>query len=161
MIDLTKYTILELENIIKLATNEIINRKSVDLVNLRAHIDELIKAAGCTLEDILAIKTKPSHPVLHDAGEAAKSTPQSHHKEDNSLLKNIDVHVTTDAIEESMITETEKLQKAIKKTSVVEAKYRDLENPENTWSGRGKPPKWLQLKINAGAKKEDFLISPS
>ena len=38
------------------------------------------------------------------------------------------------------------------------AKYRDLENAENTWTGRGKPPKWLQEKLDQGASKEDFLI---
>ena len=38
------------------------------------------------------------------------------------------------------------------------AKYRDLENAENTWTGRGKPPKWLQEKLDQGASKDEFLI---
>lgn len=27
------------------------------------------------------------------------------------------------------------------------------------WSGRGQPPKWMKPLLNAGKKKEDFLIS--
>ena len=38
------------------------------------------------------------------------------------------------------------------------AKYRDSENAENTWSGRGKPPRWLQEKLDQGASKDEFLI---
>jgi DNA-binding protein H-NS len=38
------------------------------------------------------------------------------------------------------------------------AQYRDPENPDNTWSGRGKPPKWMLEKLEHGADKEAFLI---
>lgn len=40
----------------------------------------------------------------------------------------------------------------------VEARYRNPENPSETWTGRGKPPRWLAAKMVTGAKKEDFLI---
>ncbi len=40
----------------------------------------------------------------------------------------------------------------------VEARYRNPQNPSETWTGRGKPPRWLAAKITTGAKKEDFLI---
>ncbi len=40
-------------------------------------------------------------------------------------------------------------------------KYRDPERPENTWAGRGKKPTWLNEKLGAGAKLEDFLIDKS
>ena len=38
------------------------------------------------------------------------------------------------------------------------AKYRDPENAENAWTGKGKPPKWLQEKLDQGASKDEFLI---
>jgi len=38
------------------------------------------------------------------------------------------------------------------------AKYRDPDHPENTWTGKGKPPKWLQEKLDQGASKERFLV---
>jgi DNA-binding protein H-NS len=39
----------------------------------------------------------------------------------------------------------------------VAAKYRHPRTGE-TWTGRGKMPKWLQAEVNTGKRKEDFLI---
>jgi DNA-binding protein H-NS len=37
-------------------------------------------------------------------------------------------------------------------------KYRDPHNPENTWTGRGRMPRWLVAVTKGGkAQKEDFL----
>jgi DNA-binding protein H-NS len=49
--------------------------------------------------------------------------------------------------------------KARKGKGSVAPKYRDPKNPENTWTGRGRPPRWLAAALKGGkAKKEDFLI---
>jgi len=41
----------------------------------------------------------------------------------------------------------------------VAAKYRDPHNPGNTWTGRGRMPRWMVAATKRGkAKKEDFLI---
>jgi DNA-binding protein H-NS len=41
----------------------------------------------------------------------------------------------------------------------VAAKYRDPKNPENTWTGRGRMPRWMNAAIKGGkSSKEDFLI---
>ena len=42
----------------------------------------------------------------------------------------------------------------------VAVKYRDPSNSANTWTGRGRMPRWLTAATKGGkAKKEDFLIS--
>ena len=42
----------------------------------------------------------------------------------------------------------------------VAIKYRDPSNPANTWTGRGRMPRWMTAATKGGkAKKEDFLIS--
>lgn len=42
----------------------------------------------------------------------------------------------------------------------VAPKYRDPQNPANTWTGRGRMPRWMAAAIKGRkAKKEDFLIS--
>ena len=41
----------------------------------------------------------------------------------------------------------------------VAAKYRNPENPTETWAGRGLPPRWLAAQLKTGKKKEDFLIA--
>ena len=41
----------------------------------------------------------------------------------------------------------------------VAAKYLDPGNPNNTWTGRGRMPRWMATATKGGkAKKEDFLI---
>jgi DNA-binding protein H-NS len=41
----------------------------------------------------------------------------------------------------------------------VAAKYRDPQNPQNTWTGRGRMPRWLVAATKGGkAKREDFLV---
>lgn len=37
-------------------------------------------------------------------------------------------------------------------------KYRDPQNPANTWTGRGRKPKWLVAALEAGADIESFAI---
>lgn len=43
--------------------------------------------------------------------------------------------------------------------AVVAPKYRNPKNPSETWSGRGRKPRWLTVALTSvGAKLEDFLI---
>jgi DNA-binding protein H-NS len=42
----------------------------------------------------------------------------------------------------------------------VAVKYRDPSNSANTWTGRGRMPRWMTATTKGGkAKKEDFLIA--
>jgi DNA-binding protein H-NS len=45
--------------------------------------------------------------------------------------------------------------------SKVLAKYRNPGNPEETWAGRGKQPRWLAAQLQSGKKLEQFLIRRS
>jgi DNA-binding protein H-NS len=40
----------------------------------------------------------------------------------------------------------------------VKPKYRDTRDPTQTWSGRGRAPKWLKERIDAGENKDDYVI---
>jgi len=40
----------------------------------------------------------------------------------------------------------------------VAAKYRNPDDPGQTWSGRGREPKWLAEKLSAGRRREEFAI---
>lgn len=44
------------------------------------------------------------------------------------------------------------------KGSKVAPKYRNPDNPTETWSGRGVHPRWMSAAIAKGRKPEDFLI---
>ncbi|MGL3107834.1 H-NS histone family protein [Bradyrhizobium sp. BR 1432] len=38
-------------------------------------------------------------------------------------------------------------------------KYRNPKDPSETWSGRGKQPRWLKAQLRAGKKLTDLLIN--
>ena len=40
-------------------------------------------------------------------------------------------------------------------------KYRNPAQPAETWSGRGKQPRWLTAQLRSGKKLNDFLIHQS
>lgn len=40
----------------------------------------------------------------------------------------------------------------------VAPRYRNPENQQETWTGRGKQPRWLAGKLAGGASLDDFLI---
>ena len=40
----------------------------------------------------------------------------------------------------------------------VAVKYRNRDNPAETWTGRGRQPKWLAAAIKKGSKLADFAI---
>ncbi len=48
--------------------------------------------------------------------------------------------------------------KAKKSTSARPPRYMNPDNPAETATGFGKPPKWLTALVEKGRKKEDFLI---
>ena len=57
-------------------------------------------------------------------------------------------------------TVTEHLRGKRRKRAKLPPKYRDPNNPSNTWAGRGKRPKWLEAKLATGARIDDFAIQP-
>jgi DNA-binding protein H-NS len=44
------------------------------------------------------------------------------------------------------------------KGRTVAAKYANPDDPSETWTGRGRKPRWLNAKLQEGAKMEKFLI---
>lgn len=57
-------------------------------------------------------------------------------------------------------TRAAKPARAARKTGAkVPPKYRNTANPEQTWTGRGKQPRWMAEEVSKGKKPEDFLIA--
>jgi len=46
------------------------------------------------------------------------------------------------------------------KRSPVAAKYKNPSDPSETWTGRGRKPKWVEDHIAAGGNTDDLLIVP-
>ena len=60
------------------------------------------------------------------------------------------------SIEELLELGEQKRKKTTRKA--VEPRYRNKNNPADTWTGRGKQPRWLVAELEKGAKLADFLI---
>ena len=43
----------------------------------------------------------------------------------------------------------------------VSAKYRNPDNPAETWAGRGRKPKWVEDRLSQGTPLEELLINQS
>jgi DNA-binding protein H-NS len=54
-----------------------------------------------------------------------------------------------------------KSSKGARGYGAVAPKYRNPENPAETWAGRGLKPRWLTAAIKSGKKIDDFLIAGS
>jgi DNA-binding protein H-NS len=44
---------------------------------------------------------------------------------------------------------------------VVFPKFRNPDDPSETWAGRGKQPRWLRKQLRSGKRMDDFRISSS
>jgi DNA-binding protein H-NS len=44
---------------------------------------------------------------------------------------------------------------------MVSQKYQNPKNPGETWSGRGKQPRWITAQLKSGKKLHDFLMDRS
>lgn len=59
-------------------------------------------------------------------------------------------------VQELLTYGEQKKKKSARKA--VEPRYRNKEKHEETWTGRGKQPRWLVTELEKGAILEDFLI---
>jgi len=56
------------------------------------------------------------------------------------------------------VSKPRKAAKKGRKLGKVAPKYRNPANPKETWTGRGKQPRWMAALTKKGKKVEDFLI---
>ena|SRR5690349_13321846 len=79
------------------------------------------------------------------------------------------LHVkVTELLKQRMQTEKERLEERLEHLDgpssghraypPVIAKYRNPDQPSETWAGRGKQPRWLVAQLRAGRRVEDFRI---
>jgi DNA-binding protein H-NS len=79
-------------------------------------------------------------------------------------------------LHEMVVAERDMLEKLVRQLSIggnngrpsrdkrpypeVRPKYRNPNNQNETWCGRGMQPRWLTAELRGGKKLSDFLISP-
>jgi DNA-binding protein H-NS len=90
--------------------------------------------------------------IISNAEKALKNIQRSKHKEVIAQIRDLaaSINATVD------IHENDK--KPVRKGAKVAIKYRDPDNAENTWTGRGVMPKWLRALLNAGRERSEFEV---
>ena len=105
--------------------------------------------------DLDALSTDELHTLLETAQKKIAMRRQSQIYEAYEKIKSI-ADNSGMTIEE--IIEFSKNKPELKTKRKATPKYINPENPNLTWSGRGKAPRWLATQIANGKSKSDFLI---
>ncbi len=91
--------------------------------------------------------------MIQSAEKALKEKQASKKKEVIAQIKDLAASIGIKVeIQEEGVTSSSR--KGIK----VAPKYRNPDDASQTWTGRGVPPKWMQVLIDAGHDKSEFLI---
>ncbi len=136
-IDVKSYTLDQLKKLsaeIKKQQTKLAKRAPVSKV--REKLTKMAEAEGYSLMELFGAKAGSAPKVTKKA--AAKKSP-------GRPAKKAAKKATKKA--------------ASKRAGVkVAPKYRNPANPKETWTGRGRQPRWMAAQVKAGKKPEDFLI---
>mgnify|MGYP000615936631 FL=1 len=102
-----------------------------------------------TLEDLEKMTKDELEALIKDASKAMKTVDARQRK---AALEAAKAAAAEHGFDLGELTES-KLPKT--KSSV---KYRDPDNAENEWSGRGRQPQWFKDKIAAGVATETLAV---
>lgn len=75
----------------------------------------------------------------------------------NAYQQVVEIAAKLDLTVEQLIEQGAQKHKTTSRKKV-EPRFRNHNNPQDTWTGRGKQPRWLVAELKKGAKLEDFLI---
>ena len=86
-------------------------------------------------------------------GKVQRAIASARERERNELRQRIE-----SLIEDAGLSVSEVLGSRSTKGRSVPVKYVNPENRTETWTGRGRKPRWLAAKLDKGAKLEDFAV---
>ena len=109
--------------------------------------------------DLSALTVEELNGVIAQAQQLIKAKRKTSIKQARAKIEQMaaDLGVSVAELLASNSGDTKPVSTKEKKK--VEPRYRNPANAEETWTGRGKQPRWLAAKIAEGAKLEDFLIN--
>jgi DNA-binding protein H-NS len=104
------------------------------------------------MSDLQSLSANELQNIINNAEKALKNIQLSRRKEViaeiKKLAESIDMGVDIYEID----------KKPARKGGKVAIKYRNPDNPENTWTGRGVMPRWLRDLLNSGRDRSEFEI---
>lgn len=107
------------------------------------------------MQDLAQLTLDELSKMISDAQKALNARKISERKavisQIHELAASIGVTVTVDG-------DKSKSRLSGRKGQKVAAKYKNPQNPSETWTGRGVKPRWLKALVDTGKRIEDFLI---
>lgn len=92
--------------------------------------------------------------LIGNAEKALKDIQVGKRKEVITQIKDLAASIGVEVI----VQENGDKKAARKSGGKVAIKYRDPNNSENTWTGRGVMPRWLKAHLDAGRNKSEFEV---
>ena len=112
-----------------------------------------MKLASLSLNELEAIQKKVNREI-----EKRRSKAQEEGLRKIKLIVD-EYGLTSNELKGISSTERSAARKKVAKTrGPVAPKYRDPSNAENTWTGRGRKPKWVEAFLNSGGRLEQITI---
>lgn len=103
------------------------------------------KVEDFSLDELHSLRTEVEHAIRLKQREAQKNA----------------LDTIARLVKEARLTPEQVMQHISgtkKKRGRLPVKYRDPDQPEHRWAGRGKKPRWIVEKLASGAQLEDFRI---
>ena len=120
---------------------------------------------GMTLKQLSKIQTDVAAAMVRKVEQAEKAAPTLEAEAVtliNKLVSKMGLPPAKSAVAVSFPQNGNGAHKAAKpksrKRSKIAIKYRDPANAQNTWSGRGRPAKWLAALEKQGNKRETYAV---
>ena len=111
-----------------------------------------MKLASLSLNELEAIQKKVNREI-----QKRRSKAQEEGLRKFKLIA-AEYGLTSNELKESRLPRDQWQEKRYKKRGPVAPKYRDPSNAENTWTGRGRKPKWVEAFLNGGGRLEQITI---
>ncbi len=104
------------------------------------------------MTELIHLSESELQAMIENAEKALKQKQESKKKEVIAQIKQLAASIGVN------VTIQDGAKESSRKGIKVPPKYRNPANPEQTWTGRGVAPKWMQELIAAGHDKSEFEI---
>lgn len=106
--------------------------------------------------DLSPLSVEELNALIAEAQQLIKAKRKSSIKQARAKIEQMAAELGV-TVEELLTVKAEGSADA-KTRKKVEPRYQNSQNAEETWTGRGKQPRWLASQLAGGKKLEDFLI---
>ena len=107
------------------------------------------------MTDLSKLSASELEDLVKEASQLAKERKE---KEKQELRDEIYALIQDRGYSFQELFETSEVKPVKQKRGKAEVKYRDPENPGNTWTGRGRKPGWLNEAEAAGRSVNEFEV---